>query len=361
MFLSFLTKEINTINQVVVLGQLTFKLETSKLNSFSSLPLEVQEISKLHLEGNVTPHNWYSHIRFENGKVDLVSITLLSEIVYWYRPQYIKDETTGRVIEIKKKFKGDALQKNKKALADQFGLTERQVKDSLVRLEDMGLITREYRVVILSDGTKLGNVLFIKIHPQKIEEITFNERQPYDVGGGGYDVSTSEGHTLERQTNTKTTSEITKKEKNIKKEERKTERAIHVFTTPKEHDSLVQEFGESVVKDFYQHLSEWKQDTPRSKWKLNDSRSIRRWVVKAFQDNKFKSQKITPHKSSLSNKEIAIQKLGKNLRSPPNGWSIHLSETYIEFSLGQSEKTFKFDDPEFSEKFDSHLKRLGWL
>ncbi len=173
---------------------------------FLEIPPEVLQMGRIHLEGNVTPHSWYDHIRFENGKVDLVSVTLLSEIVYWYRPTYVRDEISGKVIATHKKFKGDALQKSKKSLADQFGLTERQVKDSLARLEQLGLITRDYRSMKTKTGLTLSNVLFIEIHPKKIEAISFTQRQPYDV-------STSDPHTPERHTYTEITTKTTKRKK----------------------------------------------------------------------------------------------------------------------------------------------------
>lgn len=180
-------------------------------NYATEITSEVIAIGEMHLEGNIIPHNWYQHIKFDNGKVDLISITLLAEIVYWYRPTYIRDEITGSVVSIKKKFKNDILQKHKKCLADQFGLTERQVQESLARLEKLGLITREYRTInqnIYDSSVRVSNVLFIRIHPEKIKEITF--------GGYRYDVQTSDPQrskvkapTPERQTNTYTTTKNT--------------------------------------------------------------------------------------------------------------------------------------------------------
>jgi len=186
-------------------------LDSHSGTTTSSVPPEVYEMGKLHFEGNVIPHTWYEHIRFDNGKVDLVSITLLSEIVYWYRPTYVKDEATGKAIGLKKKFRGDALQKSKKALADQFGFTERQVKDSLARLEELGLIIRDYRTIEVGDGLRLGNVLFIKINPTKIAQISFFERQGCDVQTSDPVHSNVGGHAFKRQTNTYTTTETSTK------------------------------------------------------------------------------------------------------------------------------------------------------
>ncbi|MGL5263192.1 MAG: hypothetical protein ACRDAI_01220 [Candidatus Rhabdochlamydia sp.] len=215
---------------------------SSSANCYENLPIEVQEVGQLHLEGNVIPHTWYGKILLNNGKVDLISIVILSEIIYWYRPTYIRDEDTGQIVSVKKKFKGHALQKTKKALACQFGFTERQVKDSLLRLEKMGFIMRDYRTILLNNNKMAGNVLFIKINAERIKKSLFDNRlnpkdtlasketevktdeekevrtddlkskdqiQPYDVktseGVLPYDVKTSDPMTLKRQTNTEIT------------------------------------------------------------------------------------------------------------------------------------------------------------
>src|SRR5262249_45550312 len=62
--------------------------------------------------------------------------------------------------------------RTKKSFAEQFGLTERKVQESLALLEKLGLITRDYRTVLHGDVV-CSNVLFIKIHPERIKEVTF--------------------------------------------------------------------------------------------------------------------------------------------------------------------------------------------
>jgi hypothetical protein len=140
---------------------------------------DVIEVGKLHLEGNVIPHTWYQHIKDENGKAELEAIIILSDIVYWYRPVYLRDEHSGQIIEVQKRFSGDLLQKTKKALADQFSMTERKVQDSLALLEKLGLICREYRTVEASNGSRISNVMFIRIFPAAIEAISFQKCHSY--------------------------------------------------------------------------------------------------------------------------------------------------------------------------------------
>ena len=70
----------------------------------------------------------------------------------------------------------------------------------------------------------------------------------------------------------------------IKQEKRV--RAPLVFTTDIEHARLAQSPFDAQKRDrAYKRLSEWKEDTPRSKWKKSDYRSILRWVYKAIDED----------------------------------------------------------------------------
>lgn len=138
---------------------------------------EVKSIGSLNFEGNIIPIEWYSYLRLPNNKPDLVSIILLSEIVYWYRPTTIRDEFSGKIIGYKKKFKSDLLQKSYNDLEDLFGLTKDQIKKSLQRLEQLNLIKRIFRH-INSQGSSLANVMFIQIFPEQISKIT---EKTYDM------------------------------------------------------------------------------------------------------------------------------------------------------------------------------------
>lgn len=132
---------------------------------------EVKYIGSLNFEGNIIPIEWFSEVRLPNNKPDLVSIILLSDIIYWYRPSIIRDELSGKVLSYKKKFKSDLLQKGYKELEELFGFSSKQIREAFIRLEGLGLIKRIFRT-IESKGAKLSNVMFIKIFPNKIVEIT---------------------------------------------------------------------------------------------------------------------------------------------------------------------------------------------
>lgn len=132
----------------------------------------VIEVGKISFTGNIIPHNWYKTLTYENGKPNFNAIIILSEIVYWYRPVERKDEATGQLVALERKFHSDILQRSYKSLANQFGMTKRQVEDAVKYLEDQGLIKRERRVVKISNGETLGNVLFIDLNVKRLKQIT---------------------------------------------------------------------------------------------------------------------------------------------------------------------------------------------
>lgn len=131
----------------------------------------LRTMAKIHFDGNIKPHAWFKHIRFSNGKPDSVAMDLLSEIVYWYRPETKKKEQTGEVVAYRKRFKADKLQRSIGSFSDQFGYTKRQVSEALGRLEALGLIDREYRTINTAVG-KLPNVLYIGINAVAIQQIS---------------------------------------------------------------------------------------------------------------------------------------------------------------------------------------------
>lgn len=166
----------------------------------------VDQIGQMHLEGNVIPHKWYDHIRLENGKPDLLGIVLLAEIIYWHRPTHIRDEATGNIKAVKKKFKADLLQRNYDSFADQFGFTKRQIQDAMTRLEKIGAVKRHFRTVTVSN-VRLNNVLFLELFPDTIHKFTFGD--PYHVKTGQVSHFNVPPITAERGTNTEITTKIT--------------------------------------------------------------------------------------------------------------------------------------------------------
>lgn len=164
----------------------------------------VDQIGSLNIEGNVIPTNWFNTFKLENGKPDTNAVILLSEIVYWHRPTTVRDEDTGQIIEVKKKFKADLLQRSYQSLADQFGFSKQQVKEAMDRLEKFGVIKRHFRT-IEAGGQKLTNVLFIELNTHTLFEVT---TLPISKGTPSPFQNDDPPH-FKEGTNTENTTEIT--------------------------------------------------------------------------------------------------------------------------------------------------------
>lgn len=133
----------------------------------------VDEISMLPLQGNLIPQNWYKHVQLEDkrgNRADTIAITILADIVYWYRATVLEDTETGQQ-RARTKFHSDKLQKSYDEWADIFCLTKRQVQEACARLVHQGFITREARTIKVR-GKVCNNVLFWQPVVERIKEIT---------------------------------------------------------------------------------------------------------------------------------------------------------------------------------------------
>ena len=72
-------------------------------SQFHTGSLTVDQMSRLHISGNIIPVTWFKTIRKATGKPNLNAIIILADIVYWYRPVEIRDELTGELIGLRKK------------------------------------------------------------------------------------------------------------------------------------------------------------------------------------------------------------------------------------------------------------------
>lgn len=129
-------------------------------------------IGNINISGNVTPSAWWHCIKLPSGRSDSTAITLLSDIVYWYRPAEVRNEMTGALVGYRKRFHGDKLQRSYQAFADQFGFSKRETTDALKRLRDAGLINLELRTIQTQTGVILSNVLFVEPIAERIASIT---------------------------------------------------------------------------------------------------------------------------------------------------------------------------------------------
>lgn len=130
------------------------------------------KVGKLNISGNITPALWYKTVTRENGKPYLLAIAILSDIVYWYRPSEIRDESSGQLIGWRKKFSGDMLQKTYQQYADFFGESKRSVKAAMDRLEELGIIKKIFRDEVRG-GQLITNLMYIYLDADMLYNITF--------------------------------------------------------------------------------------------------------------------------------------------------------------------------------------------
>lgn len=173
------------------------------MNFFSTGHAVVDQVGSVHLEGNILPTSWFSTFVLESGKPDLNAIVVLSEIVYWHRPTVVRDEYSGQVVCVKKKFKSDLLQRSYQSFSDQYGFSKQQVKEAFDRLEKLGVLKRHFRTVE-ANNQKYNNVLFIELITPVLFEMT---TLPISKGGGSPFEKADPPH-FKRGTNTETTTDI---------------------------------------------------------------------------------------------------------------------------------------------------------
>lgn len=147
------------------------------MSTFTTGNSIVDEVGCMHFSGNVIPQRWYKNILKDTGKPDLLAIVILADILYWYRPREERDEATGQLIGVSTRFHSDLLQRDYNAFAEQFGENKRNIRDAMTRLEKLGVIKREFRTVVTPTGLKCSNVLFIKLIPSRLYEVT-HDRKP---------------------------------------------------------------------------------------------------------------------------------------------------------------------------------------
>lgn len=168
----------------------------------------VDRIGELAFSGNVIPQTWYTTITKESGKPYLAAIVILSDIVYWYRPTEIRDEQTGQITMLKKKFKSDKLQRSYQQIADMFGISKREATNAIIFLEKLGVIKRVFRT-LKTGSFVVNNVLFIELIPDVLKKLTYPKNPIVSTVGGDLSLKKVTGVTQIGDTNTKNTTKNT--------------------------------------------------------------------------------------------------------------------------------------------------------
>lgn len=141
-----------------------------------------QQLQKIAFSGNIIPTTWYLTVVKTTPKRSprpyLEALHILADVVYWYRPSEVRDETTGQLIGYKKKFKADLLQRSYKAYADMLGISKDMVRDAFDFLEEtIGVLQRHFRSIPYANGGVARNVLFIELKVDRLLAITFPDKE----------------------------------------------------------------------------------------------------------------------------------------------------------------------------------------
>ena len=125
------------------------------------------------LSGNITPSQWYQEFTTNKGTADLALISVLSEIIYWYRPKRVKDPVTGNITYVTK-FLGDAWQTSYEHFQRRLGFNREKLRRIFVKLEQMEICLREFRDVKLR-GQTYNNRLFIHLSSSFLDSCIGNK------------------------------------------------------------------------------------------------------------------------------------------------------------------------------------------
>jgi len=140
----------------------------------------VLAISQLPVRGNITPHLWYLRSEFRNksGRIDRNMITVMGDILYWYRGEEVRDEEHGGAfVGYQRKFASDMLQYDYGRRAAVLGMSKREMQDACSAAVKKGLIRIDYR----TERYK-GKLLHNMVHIEPVAEAVAATLKAADVG-----------------------------------------------------------------------------------------------------------------------------------------------------------------------------------
>ena len=193
----------------------------------------VNAVGKMAFTGNVIPESWYKTVVSANGRVNLLAVNLLGEIVYWYKPTEVRDERSGDVTWVKKFADEEYLQKSYAQICEKYNVSTKQAREALIVLETLGVVKRHFRTIETEMG-KCPNVMYIELIPETLYKLTYPE--PTDESVKTSFPSDKEVFTKketcpspEVRTNTKNTTETTTKTTTTARARDVVDQAMEIF------------------------------------------------------------------------------------------------------------------------------------
>jgi len=108
---------------------------------------------KVFKPGDVIIHKWYKQFCFEDGNPDLVAITILGDIVAWYR-----NGTNNHYGELTPRLHGNSLYLSYNYYEQKFGFREDRVRRALTRLYVQNILKRSFKNIYVK-GQRLNKLV----------------------------------------------------------------------------------------------------------------------------------------------------------------------------------------------------------
>ena len=116
------------------------------------------QINKISITGNIVPSNWYHNLLRPCGKSDTTAIAILSELVFLHR------------------YNGNTeFQLNFNYFKRKFNFGVSQTKDAVIRLEQIELLKRSLRTVIVS-GRRFTNEMFLVLNIENVLKLNSQDQ-----------------------------------------------------------------------------------------------------------------------------------------------------------------------------------------
>lgn len=227
---------------------------------------------------------------------------------------------------------------SKNQLCKTTGLSKNTVQSAIEELQNHGLLLKHQH---RNEYGHQPNTYSLSVE-KPLDVIYTEQDQNLGVGrseidlGVGQKLTQGVGQKLTPQKKDSTKQRLTKESEGVDPPSPPTppkiQRAPHVFSTEDEHQKLLNKFGEENTEIYYQHLSQWKVDTPRSKWKKSDYHAILRWVIDAVKEANLKEKKRESFDSEDDNFAYA-KKIAENYNlavAPRKGIRLDALSTHLE-------------------------------
>ena len=113
------------------------------------LPIKDRSISP----GNIIPHEWYKRFQDKDNNPDLVSITILSDVLSWFR-----NGTSKHYGDHNPYFDCDELCLSYEYFQNKFSFNKDRTRRALIRLEQFGVLSRRVGNTLLSSGNRVNRL-----------------------------------------------------------------------------------------------------------------------------------------------------------------------------------------------------------